>query len=304
MQHRNEGVYALRDAADMHAREEQAMRRKLRMLRWLLLGAVIFLTGCGGSGGDPTPIVPVVLHTLRPDVLFCYFGLVSEQVREIAAHVNAVHLPDWGDWDTAGADIEARIVAQLHEAQANGISRAIVCTGFLTFTTNHQYRGTAALMAFRQRLDAAGLLPMVIGLYPLDEPDVSGLSDALVTQAVNETRAAWPGPKIGVIYGTHGTPGIGAYDWVGMDDYGAGAGVLQRLPSIRADQRWIVVPGGADPWKQDPAPFVDFANSHPQVAVFMPFCWFDGYGGTPNAGIRSNGMALRYAAASAKGATA
>jgi hypothetical protein len=273
-------------------------------MRWLMpLGFALLLAGCGGGGGSTSssPSTPPVPPAPRTPPLFAYFGLASRQIEETADHVTAVMTPDWGNWDDpadreriAHATIDALLAARAH-----GIERAIVSCGFLCFTAMYRYRGVEDLVAFRQRVEAAGLASMVTALYPIDEPDGHPTSDAVMTQAYSEIRAAWPGPAIAVIYGDMGHfPGLSAVDWAGRDDYGRGNGVLERLPPIRGDQRWIVVPGGCDPWRQDPQAFVEFAQRE-NVAWFCPFIWLDQWGGTSNAGIRSNGLAESYRAAAA-----
>src|SRR4029077_374716 len=159
-------------------------------------------------------------------------------------------------------------------------------------TPTYQYRGTADVIAFVDTLKGAGLWHHIVALYPLDEPDVAGVSNAIMTQVCTDLRAAF-GLPLAVIYGTKGTPGIGAFDWVGKDDYGAGAGVLNEMPPISPAQKWIVVPGGADPWKQDPAAFATFANANLNVVAILPFLWGAYAGGQ---GIGTNGMAPKYTA--------
>jgi hypothetical protein len=263
-------------------------------MRLVAIAVALALSGCGGSGGAgspaPGPVPPPPAARVAP-LQFGYFGIAD--VATTASSVTFTHAVDWGTWGTDTEAIKQRIIAQLKACKAAGIS-AIMSTGFLTFTAAYAYIGTAELIAFKAQLDALELSQVVIALYPIDEPDVHGISDSRMTKCCADTRAAWPGPKLAVIYGTQGTPGISAYDWIGRDDYGAGAGVLNHLPQIRPDQQWIIVPGGADPWKQDPAPFVAFADAHHQVAVLMPFLYSDYAGGQ---GIGTNGMLPAYAAA-------
>jgi len=264
-------------------------------LRLTVLAAALVLAGCGGGGSSTpsasAPVAPTAPIVRTAPLEFGYFGLA-----DIAATANSVtfsHCIDWGDWTKDKEAIKARIIAQLQSAKAAGL-KAIVSTGFLTFDAGYRYLGTAELVAFKKQLDALDLSKICIAAYCIDEPDVHGISDAVMTQCFNETRAAWP-IKMAVIYGPNGqTPGISAADWIGRDDYGAGSGVLQRLPSIRPDQQWIVVPGGADPWRQDVTPFADFAKARGNVAAVIAFLYVD-YGG--GKGIGTNGTFPAYAAA-------
>jgi len=267
-------------------------------LRLTVLAAALVLAGCGG-GGSSTPsapstsVAPTAPIVRAAPLEFGYFGLAD--IAATASSVTFSHCVDWGDWTKDKEAIKARIIAQLQSAKAAGL-KAIVSTGFLTFDAGYKYLGTAELATFKKQLDALDLSPIVIALYILDEPDTHAqLTDAIVVQCCTETRAAWPGTKLAVIYGPNGqTPGISAYDWIGRDDYGAGSGVLQRLPSIRPDQQWIVVPGGADPWRQDVTPFADFAEARGNVAAVIAFLYVD-YGG--GKGIGTNGAFPAYAAA-------
>ena len=269
------------------------------MLKLTVVAAALLLAGCGG-GGSSTPSAPVgpaaPVARVAP-LQFGYYG--SADIARVASSVTCVHLPDWGDWTTAaGRDaMKAQIIAQLQACKAAGL-KAILSTGFLTFTPPpYRFVGTAELVAFKKQLDALSLSSCVIALYPLDEPDVHGIPDSVMTQCFNETRAAWPGPAIVVVYGTHGAPGIAAADWVGHDSYREGP----QYPTLRAGQHAIVLPGGADPYRQDATPFVAFANTHAEVALVWAFVLIDytGVNGEPEKGIGSNGMFPQYAAAGA-----
>jgi hypothetical protein len=229
----------------------------------------------------------------RAGIEFGYFGVDGAQVSETAAHVTFVHTPDWGDWDNA-ADrerIAQQTIAYLQEAQARGVRNAWLSVGFLVFDNAFHYRGSAELVAFKARIEALGLGPMVVALYPVDEPELHGITSASLTAALADIRVAWPGPKLAVIYGDHGSyPALDAYDWIGKDDYGRGIPVI----GVRPDQRVIVVPGGTDPWRDDPESFYAYATANTNVVAIIAFVWFDHFGGTANRGIRSNGLSSAY----------
>ncbi len=262
-------------------------------MKLVAIAVALALSGCGGSGGGGPPSPPAPPVARVAPLQFGYYG--GSPLPATASSVTFVHATDWAaDWTTGKDTIKAAIIAQLQACKAAGV-KAIVSTGFLTFTrTPYRYIGTADLVVFKAQLDGLDLSSIVIALYPLDEPDVLGLSDAVMTQCFNETRAAWPGPAIAVVYGTHGTPGIAAADWVGHDSYREGP----QFPALRAGQHAIVLPGGADPYRQDPAPFVAFANAHAEVALVWAFLYIDytGVNGEPEKGIGNNGMLAQYAA--------
>jgi hypothetical protein len=264
-------------------------------MKLTILAAALLLAGCGGGGSSSAPSAPAapIAPVARTAPLqFGYFGLAD--IANTAISVTFSHAIDWGNWNTDKEAIKARIIAQLQAAKAAGLS-VIVSTGFLTFSADYKYLGTAELVAFKKQLDALDLSKVCIALYPIDEPDVHGISDSVMTQCFNETRTAWPGPAIAVVYGTRGTPGIAAADWVGDDKYREGP----QFPTLRAGQRAITLPGGADPYRQDPAPFVAFAKAHAEVALVWAFLYVDytGVNGEPEKGIGSNGLLASYSAA-------
>jgi hypothetical protein len=218
--------------------------------------------------------------------------------------------PDWGDWNIANYDAfrTAQIVMQLQEAKARGVKEAWVMVGFLVFSQTPgctemcvapRADGMARLAAFKMQLDAVGLADMVTALYPLDEPESHGLSDAQLVQVLQQMKATWPGPKLAVFYSSnpHGYPGLSQYDLAGRDDYDAGPGALDNVPPVKGAQKLLVIPGGADPWRANPQPFYDYAMAHPNVYAIVPFVWFDR---GVDKGIRSNGTAAQYIALGCK----
>jgi hypothetical protein len=265
------------------------------------VAATALLSACGGGGGNSgTAAPPAPQQALRADVLYGYFGVDGNQIAETASHVTLNWTADWGNWsDPADRErVAQRQIAQIQEAEARGVRKHVVSVGFALFDADFRPRGTEELSRFRSQIEALGLLGAVVALYIVDEPETHAkLSIAAFREAISGARAAWPEAKLAVIYGPGGAyPAIDAFDWVGHDNYDRGEAVLDDLPPIRADQRWILVPGGADPWRTSPARFVARANLDPRVAAIVPFAWFDGYAGTGKAGIRSNGMAPAYCA--------
>lgn len=264
-------------------------------MRGALLAALtcLLLAGCGGGGGSSgppsTPLTPPA-PTRNVPPLFLYFGIGGRQLEETADHCSCAYPMDWGDWDTMGPDIADRIIAQLTDAKLLGYKSAIVPVGFCMFTAKFAYKGNGALVAFRSRVEAAGV--PIVGISIVDEPDMNGISDAVYSQAIRDARAVWPVPVF-VIYGDHGTPGAAEADVIGSDDYGKGVVTLPLRPK---QQLWIIA-GGADPWRNDPKPFVNYAQAHPECAAICCFLWIDGWGGTMNKGIGTNGLAPAYRAA-------
>lgn len=254
------------------------------------LAFCLLLAGCsggsGGSGEKPVP-APAPLPRNAPPLCF-YFGVVARQIEETADHVHVVYSLDWGDWDTMDADIATRILADLLQAKALGYRGAIVGVGFTMFSTALAYKGTAGLVAFRQRVEAIGL--PIIGISLIDEPDMRGVSDEVMTKAHADAKAAWPGVKLFCVYGDHGTPGSSAADVIGKDAYPD----IPTLPIRAGQERWIF-PGGADPWRTPPDGAMALAAGDPSIVAVCAFIWGDRpVGKDSGLGIRSNGLADAY----------
>jgi hypothetical protein len=267
-------------------------------MRALAISAVA-LGGCGG-GGSSTP-APQPPSALRTDLLFGYYGAVNETIPEVAGHVNLAWVMGWG---SNGAWLE-NVATQLTQARQHGIRHIV-----LGIPQAYNASAESDVRYVFESLVVRGLLDDIVALYPIDEPDGAHKSDAQVTAAnatLRRVMASFPQleqTKLAVIY-TAGNqrPGIASYDWVGFDDYDRGCIALDNgYPALKAqlrpDQRLMIVPGGADPWRQDPACFFAKAQLDQQVIAIVPFIWFDNWeditkaGGTK--GIRSNGMANVY----------
>jgi len=263
----------------------------------------------------PTPTTPpITAYFGAMDGLFGYFGTQPGSVIETADHCNLVFTVGWGDWSTyAGRQAFMQVVVDdLQTAKANGVKSAIVTVDFLVYTRDWGMRSPASaeveLRDFFNRLRVGGVLSMVKAIYPIDEPDLVGIIgetigavNQLIRRVANDYMEL-ANVKLAVIYTDHlnDLRGVEFYDWVGFDAYGNGDSIFTNgqydtLKSrLRADQRTILVPGGASPWRTDPQAFYDKAASDPQVVAIVPFIWFDNYGGSGQAGIRSNGMAPAY----------
>jgi hypothetical protein len=143
-----------------------------------------------------------------------------------------------------------------------------------------------------------GGLHHIIALYPQDEPDVNKMSDAETAAKFDAARAAalkvGINPPIMVCYGAEGTPGIGHADIVGRDRYGMGP---QRI-ELRQGQKRFYIPGGCNPWRDDPVQFAQAALDDPDAWGVVSFIWIDQWGGTQHLGVRSNGTADRHREAS------
>lgn len=237
---------------------------------------------------------------LRTDLEFWYYGIQPGEHDAVAGHVTMIHESGW-------------------YVDAQGIATSMRSHGMRTMLTvqealwdgNRVHDDAAGrLHALFDTLRDAGVLHQVVALYVIDEPDGRNCSHEEVVRAcvlLRQVALDYPalaGVKLAVTYSYKGTlPGIDALDWVGLDDYGLGSGVLvskqwrQMMSRLRMDQRCFVVPGGADPWRQGPEAFRRYAHSTPQCVGIMPFMWGSrDDSGEKNAGIKSNGMAPVYEA--------
>ena len=183
----------------------------------------------------------------------------------------------------------------MQQARARGVDRFILSVSFLLFDKDCNYVGNAGLAAYKLQLDALDLSRSVWMLYVYDEPDIHGCSGATMARAMQEARNIWP-IRLGVIYGPNGsTPGIDQATDVGRDDYPHGPQILD----LRPDQHLMLVAGGANPYREDPGPFVQYAKDHPNVSVVWAFLYvpFTDPSGRPQPGIGNNGMLPAYRAA-------
>ena len=165
---------------------------------------------------------------------FTYYGL-GNSYPEARDHVNLQWAVSW----TGSVD---ELVAQLREAKANGI-KAMLHAEFPLFAGQCPYtlRADAAAQwrSLASTLLAQNVLDTVVAVYPLDEPDLCGVSDADVQTAVAIIRAEplTRDKKVAGLFtvdiakkwgGRYRLTGdehkyaasLRAFDWVGFDCYG------------------------------------------------------------------------------------
>lgn len=245
----------------------------------LLLAAA--LVACGG-GGSSSPVSGIIAPAAPPrhDLLMGYFAGISLYVQEQVGHVNLYWAADFGTPTTDG------VLEQMATlTQAKGLSTVIS----MPFCHTPVAQGESEARTWLQRLHNAGLLAGAVAVSWCDEADTvrSGQwSDAdatAMTAAVRRGMATFPELTKTAIAGTFAcdtgrTPGMAALDWVGCDHYPSGCGVLTKYVEglrslLKPGQRLFLLPGGADPWRQDPACFENYANAHQEVVAIVPFIW-------------------------------
>jgi hypothetical protein len=281
--------------------------------------------GCGGGSSSDAPPPPVTDAPSRPGLFFTFFGAVDDPADptkpvagapssavETASFITTIMTGTWGEIESpAGRQaIAAKAIRHMREARDRGVTSAIVMLQFILFD-GRTYRGPPAideLVAFLQAIQAAGLGDMVQAVYPIDEPDANGVGGDALRQMASDVRAALASvgmrAKLMTVVASPGAEQIDAFDVVGFDNYGFGAGVLADdlamfESRLRPDQSVVLVPGGAEPWKTDPAPFYARAQSDPRIAGIMAFVWWDNFEPVnfPGArGIRSASTRCAYAA--------
>lgn len=242
-------------------------------------------------------IVPIIPDN-GPNLNFGYFMGRDDQIPFISGNVSYLMTNDWGNWTTAQEWIINQGMNSLTKAAAAGIPKVIFSIAPLVFTSDYKFKGIFFLQQFKIRLQNSGFYDMVDTFYVLDEPDVGlskGLTEATLITALQGIRQVFPDKKLMTIYSNSGNyPGLKYFDYVGKDDYSAGVGVLQELPPISGSQMWVIVPGGANPWKEDPNPFYTFAKTHP-VKYIVAFLADDfPFQGHTSLGIINNGMLNEY----------
>lgn len=274
----------------------------MRKLFWwtycaILIAAIAMLiAACGGGGVDPNAPVerPKILRT---NLQFGYYASTGNQPQETKGHVNFYH--------------DMQFEGEQHTIDSILFMQMPVMLGVQYWMYDERNipkaDGESQLLGYLHRLNDARVLKFVTDVYPLDEPDLLGTKadDVIATNAaVRRAFAAFNmRPRLSVIYGVGFTwQGVASYDDVGFDNYSAGSGIFYngdfaKLKAVlRADQKIWIVPGGADPWRQDPTAYINYAHSDPQVRGLINFIWPDstdpkqGYG----KGIRTNGLAQKY----------
>jgi len=248
------------------------------------------------------------------ELYFGYFGFDDTEAALTADHVNLALLPGWGPPGYRDI-ISERILSQMQQCKDKGIPWVSVALDHILYTysgSKATYNGDGVVVplviAFFDEMVKRNLTSLVKSFYPIDEPDVGGVPASAVFSANSVIRNVashyryLDNATLGVIYGDRKNyPGIESYDWVGFDNYGAREGIFNSggmysylLSRLKPNQKTIIVPGGANPWKQDPARFVQQALNDPRVAWLCPFLWVSS---PPGNGIQDNGMAATYRSA-------
>lgn len=274
------------------------MKNEIRRKLVAGVGLGVALAGCNPLNRDIDVPLPDVW---RNDVLYGYFGCLGNQVAETVESTNLLMEANWNGLDGCIKNIlTAKQVTMLD-------------VSWYVFTPtekgdNRTVRSDAEAMLsnYFAALSGAGALQYVKILYPMDEPNNVVTSEAEFVKGINLIRKVaagfkdLTGAKYAVIYAVDKPfMAIGEFDYAGFDDYDMRSEVLttsypRLVNQLKPGQKTILVPGGQSPWEQDPTPFVNFAQWHPEVGIILPFLWADVDG---KKGIRSNKTRDQYIAA-------
>lgn len=189
------------------------------------------------------------------------------------------------------------VTARIAEGAALGMRSVVSLSGVF-------FAGSELAPGYQASWDAyaAALGPYVESIaafYPRDEPDLGGFSDATLAMAIATIKATFPTIPVGVIYspltvggGAH--PGIGSYDWVGIDCYSAGGyacgatayeDAYYELRGLldKSRQRTMLVPqaglpvgtpdSAADALALEIDRYVSLAHRDVSVAAIVPFIY-------------------------------
>ena len=269
--------------------------------RFALTAIAALLAGCGGGGTSQGSYVPPATTVLRTDLLFGYYLTGAGQWQATKDHVNLMFEGQETGALTAAASMR-------EHGQRTMLNLSGLCYDGATFRPLPD--AAVRVRGCLQTLKDAGVLSQVIALYPLDEPDQHGLNDAEVTAMCGVVRSVasefheLANVKLAVIYTDRiDWPGFAAHDCVAIDPYDHGSDMFVAAPFLEMKARlaphqsYFLVPGGGDPWRQDPEPYRRVAQADPRCVGILAFLYITRFDSTPpSAGIGTNGMLAAYRA--------
>lgn len=261
-----------------------------------VLALAALVAACGGGGGSPAAPVQQFPNSVRPGAYYGFYGSYGASVDETRPFINLVWESQWNGVPAALDRIQkARLPVVLDvypQIYDDAKSRRL------------RPDAEARLRDLFQQFRGRGLLSLVIGLYPIDEPDINvgdeaeiRKGNAIVRKVRDEFQELHGAVLIAIFAGASRLTASDDFDWVGFDDYNAGTSALgaeysRMATSLGPRQRTLIVPGGA--FGEHPQAWVSFLDAHNEVAAMIPFIWFDNAGGETRPGIRSNGLAPEY----------
>jgi hypothetical protein len=260
----------------------------------LILAAA--LAACGGGGGagpsSSGAIVPAPTVKRTTQAYACYFAGQSVTVNAYADHTNCIEPGAWNPLD------------QLAALAVNNGRKVVLMLPVGTCLLPLE-RVESETTAYLQRIDTAGALKNILAVRPGDEWTISDEAAKACITAIHAAMAKFPatiGKPLTIYYpcSSDARPGIDFIDWPGCDVYDW---TWPRIFAVykgyerpgESDRGVAMIAGGSNPWRQDPAPMVDFALYDNNVKLVQGFCW-DACDIYPE-GIGINGMAPAFRAA-------
>lgn len=244
--------------------------------------------------------------TRRTDLLYGYYGCLDNQVSETIDHINLFMDSQFMGPDHMVSNILTAKMATMIDVSPQ-VFPMIPGSKFRTVSATAELD----LRAILAKLKDAEALQYVKFIYMIDEPNGSfkNVEDlyngAAIIKRVAKEFTELADVKYVVIYsGSQPTICQEIFDIIGIDNYGQKSAIFNNdyanlKKTLLPHQKTIIVPGGAGNWNQNPDPFVNYAQANSEVAIVMPFLWFD-HLNDPNdttMGIRSGGLKDAYIAA-------
>lgn len=219
--------------------------------------------------------------TPQTSFFYGYYGSVIGQLEVTKDHTNVAFVANWPD-----AGIQTEQLEAIKDAGLKAIWMPVDNSeaGLINQLTNWQ---------------TLGLLESIVAVY-WDEPDRNGSPNMTMVRHVLSLFSGTANVKLSASFSTaQDTPQIESYDWVGVSAYAQGEGALKgEIQTLRAklapDQKLIIFSYGADPWRQNPKPFWDYALSDNKVVALLYFVFFSHDGTDFGQGIGVNGMLPLY----------
>ena len=229
---------------------------------------------------------------LRTDLYYGYYGCevgpdvegrLQNQPLETKSHVNFFWEAQFNTPEDTVNNILFMKLPTILDVTNNAFSRTT--TSGRSFTCRPD--AEVLLTELFKRLQDAGALKYVVGICPVDEPNINTTEGELRKAiGVIETVAARFSDLSGFKFTWAYAAMPETYDcidkvhWVATNDYeklntifdGADGAYNKLVRQLKPHQRTFIIPGGA--FGQNPEPFVNFAHSHPEVIAIVPFCWF------------------------------
>lgn len=259
--------------------------------RALLYTAVaLCLSGCGGgsSSSHQTEAPKAPASWVMPDVApprrkiqFFYFCATPGQPTD---HVNRFMEAFWGDEGAGVARIKAANLP------------CTIAVGDFIFT-DKAFSGAERLTALVEKLKVAEVLPLIDVVFLVDEPDGTGIPEEEIFKAIDGVKAIFELSKlpIHINWGREENyPGLSRVDIGSFDAYGedifANGKLARFMSKLQPWQKFALVAGCSDPWRNDLEPFYAAANNFSNCFGIMVFIYPDGDFEGPQKGVGTNGL--------------